>query len=213
LGSGKKARLTSITKVITQGCVVSLMNLGFSQPLNALTVDKQVLSGVDLLCPLERILFATLCTPKESDFAIADKGGFYHKLIEFDNSKLMVLARHRFFNEMKGAISTGSKAKYLLWKEEPNLRTGWLIQYLPANAETSRHYHLGQTEVFNVLEGKVYLNLDGFDIEVSAGENKVVLPGSVHQLYTLDKPALTVLEMRNFAGSDGRFHANDHYYV
>jgi quercetin dioxygenase-like cupin family protein len=50
----------------------------------------------------------------------------------------------------------------------------------------SYHYHKNKDETFYVLEGKVYLNLDGRDIIMNRGDSQRVLPGQKHTFASLE---------------------------
>lgn len=56
----------------------------------------------------------------------------------------------------------------------------------------SYHYHKNKDEIFYVLEGVIYLNLDGRDIILKEGESQRVMPGQKHFFTSLDGVAKVI---------------------
>jgi mannose-6-phosphate isomerase-like protein (cupin superfamily) len=169
-------------------------------------------ASLDTDVQLDDILFATLRQPAESDITLANATGLRHMSIDFGGEPLLVLSPYSFFSEIRDAKSPKSLAKYLLWKEDKERRLGFLVQYIPPNAITSRHYHNIQTEVFNVIEGSVFLEAASSLVLLKPGSRRSVAPETIHRLSTGHEPSLTVIEMQNYDGKSSK-GINDHYFV
>jgi len=163
--------------------------------LNIFTSDKKIITDNSL----EEVLFAsTFNHDQQLGDAVLKKGLHFRELL-FGNKSLTVISLFKFYKNIKKAISPTSGAYYLLWHEEEveNSKNGFLLQYLPPNSVTSKHYHKEQTEIFSLLEGKMILDTSESQSSLNVGDNYVVNPNVIHQLRTSHEPSLTVIEIKN----------------
>lgn len=151
----------------------------------------------DNLSSLEGAIFASILYPNQQVKDFVSKEGLYFKEIQFGEVPLLVASRFKFYKNLKKAVTPSSNAYYLLWHEEASERFGFLLQYLPPNSVTSRHYHTEQTESFSILEGMLSLETSEGTFALNAGGNCTVRPGIVHQLRTKETPSLTVIQISN----------------
>jgi len=91
----------------------------------------------------------------------------------------------------------GDRVTFLETAEETN------GEYLLAKVElaprggNAMHYHLTFTEAFEVLEGRLNVDLDGRHLVLEPGEKALVPVGSPHRFYsTSDEPVTFTVEMR-----------------
>ena len=167
-------------------------------PLHLFTSDRQIVARATS-ASLDDVLFASVKSPEQAAKEFLRRSGLHAMEISFGDSPLFVLSPWKFYQKIKKAISPTSGAYYLLWHEEKNEnpRYGFLVQYLPPHAATSRHYHLEQTEIFNVLEGELSLETSEGTFPLSFGDSYTVKPNVMHQLQTQEAPSLTILEIKN----------------
>lgn len=71
------------------------------------------------------------------------------------------------------------------WLANTSLYCGKILTLNPGFS-CSYHYHKEKNETFYVLEGKVYLNIDGVDLILNKGESQIVLPNQRHRFASLD---------------------------
>jgi mannose-6-phosphate isomerase-like protein (cupin superfamily) len=118
-----------------------------------------------------------------------------------------------FAPEKRSARSPGSEAIYL--GESRDRKDGLLLQFLPPNSHTSKHYHSSddrspKIETFHGMEGEGRIEVDGQDNLVREGTAITVFPNSLHQLRTLDYPALVLLLIE---GDEKGISMDNHHYV
>jgi len=130
---------------------------------------------------------------------------------EFLSSPRLYLIGHKNFYfyppEKRSAKSSTSQAIYVA--RSADKKDGLLLQFLPPNSHTSKHYHKLKTETYHVLEGTAFLEVDGQSIELRHSAH-IVFPNKVHTVYTKEEPALTLLLIQN--DPEG-LSMSDHNYV
>jgi mannose-6-phosphate isomerase-like protein (cupin superfamily) len=136
-----------------------------------------------------------------------EKNKLPYEIVDFNGMPCCVAHNDLFFyDNPRKAKSPGSKALYLARSRDKF--DGLLLQYMPPDSITSKHYHEKRLETYYNLEGKCLLNIDGKD-HVLEKSVVAIRPGQVHQVRTLREPALTLLDM-----SEGScLSMEDHIYI
>lgn len=126
----------------------------------------------------------------------------------FGEGEVTILSRgFHFFPKPKPSLSATSGALYLGRSIEK--ARGWLLQLLPPDVRTSRHYHECKEERFINLAGSCVLGLGDREIDATSLDI-VVKPLRVHYLRTSAQPALNVLII---TGHPDPLSLADHHYV
>jgi len=171
------------------------------------TSNKEVVT-VQNVDSLDKVLFASILSPDQSVRERVARAGFNTFELSFGETPLLVASPFTFYKKIKKAFTPTSQAYYLLWHEQEKEEDKWgfLLQYLPPHALTSKHFHKEQTEIFYLLEGELSLETSEGNIHLSSGEAYIVNPNVTHQLFTRESPSLTVLEIQ-------KVNYKDHYLV
>jgi quercetin dioxygenase-like cupin family protein len=56
------------------------------------------------------------------------------------------------------------------------------MAYFTRDARQQRHWHQSATEIYEVLEGRMQVEVDGISHQLESGDALVVLPGAIHQV-------------------------------
>ena len=84
---------------------------------------------------------------------------------------------------------------------------GFLLQWLPKDSRTSRHFHKRETETYLNLDGECTLEVDERMIRLKHGIY-TVKPYEIHQLFTEECPCLNLLHIKGSSIDE-----LEHYYV
>ncbi len=120
---------------------------------------------------------------------------------------LKILSELDFYSEPRKSRSAGSKAVYLAEKNDGE--RSLLLQYMPADSITSKHYHKITIEIFHNLGGTCIVYRNGKEL-VLQGRSIEIFPREIHQVKTRDSGALTLIEM---IGNPNGLSMDDHFYV
>lgn len=134
---------------------------------------------------------------------------FERKRISLGRGRHVQIAAREFhfFPEPKRSYSGTSGALYL--GRSRDKRRGWLLQLLPPNVHTSRHFHKVKTERFINLAGRCVMGVHHVELDVT-GRDYTVRPDIPHYLRTLDEPALNLLII---SGLSDPLTMEDHHYL
>ncbi|MBI4017195.1 MAG: hypothetical protein HY363_05895 [Candidatus Aenigmarchaeota archaeon] len=172
------------------------------------SLERRVFSsGIDL----NQVELLTALEPDECTKSFIERAAAKLKLqtIYFDGQICYILLSDSMhFNKVseQKSNSPASQARYLA--KRSGKMHGFLLQYLPPFAVTSKHYHKLSTETYHNLEGECFLEING-DIKLLKNSTLTVAPGEVHQVHTKDQFALTLLSIR---GDSKGLSMDDHYY-
>jgi mannose-6-phosphate isomerase-like protein (cupin superfamily) len=139
-------------------------------------------------------------------------GGEDFEIIEVDfQERHLFVACHdfHFYPGQESKKSPGSQSIY--YGRSKDKMDGLLLQYLPPNSRTSRHYHRLKTEIYHGIEGEAIIIVGEERNKLKLRKNKLeIFPGTVHQVITEDSPALTLLKIM---GDPKGLSLDDHIYV
>jgi len=136
------------------------------------------------------------------------RAGFPHTQISFAGEPCYIVCNGlRLHARPRVSNSSGSEAIYL--GEWDNGEHSYLLQQMPPNAVTSRHYHGITTERFHNLSGQCFIEVHGTH-KVLSGETLQVDPFKIHQVRTGAQPSLNLIEM---LGNPNGLSMDDHHYV
>jgi mannose-6-phosphate isomerase-like protein (cupin superfamily) len=91
----------------------------------------------------------------------------------------------------------GDRVTFLKTAEETNGEYMLAKVELAPNGGNAMHYHLAFTEAFEVLEGRLNVDLDGRHLVLGPGEKALVPKRIPHRFYsTSDEPVTFTVEMR-----------------
>jgi quercetin dioxygenase-like cupin family protein len=91
----------------------------------------------------------------------------------------------------------GDRITFLQTTAETNGEYLRLQVELAAGGGNARHYHLDFTEQFEVVDGRLYLDVNGEQLVLEPGQRALVPIGSVHRFYAAaDEPVTFVAEIR-----------------
>lgn len=115
---------------------------------------------------------------------------------------------HMYDKNNQKAKSPNSEAIYIARSE--NKMDGLLLQYLPPNSKTSRHYHKHKTENYHLIAGKAKIETSVGNQTLEHATTHTIKPEVTHQVVTEKEPSLILLEI---LGDPEGLSMNDHNYV
>jgi mannose-6-phosphate isomerase-like protein (cupin superfamily) len=175
----------------------------FKEPAMILFRDR-TLKKVNSLLTLDDVLFGH--TTDTDAIEMIEYARFYTKLIMLGEQEHLLIGKYKFGADLRQGKSPQSDAKYLLWNESKLHNHGFLVQYLPPNAQTSYHHHNKQMEIFHILCGTCWIQTNEDMLPLPAGTSLLVPPKTPHQLITDKELAFTIIEIHNVDYTD---HIND----
>ncbi|OGY26467.1 MAG: hypothetical protein A2Z11_02495 [Candidatus Woykebacteria bacterium RBG_16_43_9] len=159
----------------------------------------------------KRQIPTTILLGSEDEQVLQDKleaygdGWFQPLIIDLDGRTYHLALKGFEITEGERSYSGDSQAIY--WAKCDLGSYGFLIQYLPPRAQTSRHYHEKIIETFFPIAGTCFVSNKRRRVEVVSG--LCVLANKTHQITTEADPALNLVLID---GPDP-IGNSDHHYV
>lgn len=141
---------------------------------------------------------------------LADVGArFTLTVLPFGAGALHIATRGFLIHpEPKTSLSAVSGALYL--GRSLKKSHGWLLQVLPPNQVTSRHFHKVKTERFINLQGKCFMAVhESTEIDIT-GRDYTIYRNTPHYTYTEEEWALNLLII---SGLPDPLTMEDHHYL
>lgn len=177
--------------------------------ISYLTKSRHFLNSKSIRKIGRNIEFGVLGSPDFDAVEILSGHGFDMHTMRVADELLLFFHQpsFRFYKNIQLSCSNTSNAMYLGQSTDP--LDGLVLQYMPPNSCTSRHYHKMRTEVYHSLAGKCLLYADD-EISRVNGNSKIIPPDTVHQLWTGSSPSIILLEMQD---DQKGISLDDHFYV
>jgi len=177
--------------------------------LSVLTKQRELLRvESDSFYDWNNIEVATALEPSKDLLGLLKRIDQSFEIVDFHGIPCCVMHRDLYFYDPPlSAKSPGSKAVY--YARSRVKINGLLLQHLPPQTITSRHYHEAKTETYYNLEGRCLIEVDGEDILLDKCSYEIP-PNVVHQVRTEDCASLTLLEI---IGDPEGLSMDDHHYV
>ncbi len=177
--------------------------------LSIFTKQRELVRAtVDSFDDWNNIEVATLLEPSKDLLELFKRNGQSFEIVDYHGISCCVMHRDLYFyHPPLSAKSSGSKAIY--YARSMVKMDGLLLQYLPPQTITSKHYHTAKIETYHNLEGRCLIEVDGEDILLEQSSHKIP-PNVVHQVRTEDDASLTLLEI---IGDPNGLSMDDHHYV
>ena len=156
----------------------------------------------------DEINLLTAIDPDDETKSLLENTGLILNVVDLDDKVCYILHRSlHFYDGLQQAKSPTSKGRYVARSEDK--RDGLLLQYMPPNSHSSKHYHKLKTETYYGLEGECLLEMDGKEVRLK-GNVITINPKQIHQVKTGNQFALTLLVIK---GDPRGLSMDDHNYV
>lgn len=158
---------------------------------------------------------------------IAYKNGASHLIIRYSDAisdpKLIPLGNRgrkasvtKIYENKERHIQKGLDPKYpdlFLWKPDIDGKTpvlevgqgGIEVTIFNEKTEQDRHKHLIATEIYTILKGTMKMKIDGKELELSANDELVVLPGTIQEIISNGQKFVTRGRTINSYGNDDKY--------